>query len=412
MRKRGCKVNMHANKVEVLSVSALKQLIAKHPYLDDELNQKDKSPSWDGFIYVYSDKKLNKGSLEVRVPVQIKGINKPDLINKAWITYPAEIEDLRNYYNENGALYFVVSVSDDGSSVGFFYNILTPIKLKKILESVKRGTQKTKNIVLHKMDVAELYNILQQYKMDSLKQGSGRGQIVNNYISLKKLKDIEQVKIEIVSDKKKAEMGTLLIKGYTNLYGKMKDDSIWYPVETLDNTGKILCIYNMNVSVKGKVFYTNVQRVYSMDEELFLQLGKNIEGRINKQSLSLGIKEIREFDEILNDIDFLAEVWEHKQFEIDGKEFKIDSSCENVEKSFAQLKKIIACFMKIKNDFLIPFERWNKKEKSAVLDLGMFIIQHPEHDYDGATFYFDVQKNEFKILIEMDKDSNFLMQAV
>ena len=53
----------------------------------------------------------------------------------------------------------------------------------------------------------------------------------------------------------------------------------------------------MNVSVKGKIFYTNVRRVYSMDEELFLQLGKNIEGRINKQSLSLGIKEIREFDE-------------------------------------------------------------------------------------------------------------------
>ena len=84
----------------------------------------------------------------------------------------------------------------------------------------------------------------------------------------------------------------------------------------------------------------------------------------------------------------------------------------SVEKSFEQLKKIIACFMKIKNDFSIPFERWNKKEKNAVLDLGMFIIQHPEHDYDGATFYFDVQKKEFKILIEMDKDSNFLMQAV
>ena len=339
---------MHANKVEVLSVSALQQLIAKHPYLDDELNQKDKSPSWDGFIYVYSDKKINKGSLEVRVPVQIKGINKPNLINKAWITYPAEIDDLRNYYNENGALYFVVSVSDDGSSVGIFYNILMPIKLKKILESVKRDTQKTKNIVLHKMDVTELYTILQQYKIDSSKQGSGRGQIVNNYISLRNLKDIEQVKIEIVSDKKKAEMGTLLIKGFTNLYGKMKDDSIWYPVETLDNTGEILCTYNMNVSVKGKIFYTNVRRVYSMDEELFLQLGKNIEGRINKQSLSLGIKEIREFDEILNDIDFLAEVWEHKQFEIDGKEFKIGSPCENVEKSFEQLKKIIACFMKIK----------------------------------------------------------------
>ena len=31
-----------------------------------------------------------------------------------------------------------------------------PIKLKKILESVKRDTQKTKNIVLHKMDVTEL----------------------------------------------------------------------------------------------------------------------------------------------------------------------------------------------------------------------------------------------------------------
>lgn len=52
--------------------------------------------------------------------------------------------------------------------------------------------------------------------------------------------------------------------------------------------------------------------------------------------------------------------------------------------------------MKIKNDFSIPFERWNKKEKNAVLDLGMFIIQHPEHDYDGATFYFDVQKKNLR----------------
>lgn len=403
---------MHVNKIEVLSVSALQQLIAKHPYLDEELNQKDKSPSWDGFIYVYSNEKLNKGSLEIRVPVQIKGINKPNVINKSWITYPAEINDLRNYYNENGVLYFVVSISDDGNKVGIFYNILTPIKLKKILGSIKCSTQKTKNIVLHRMDNAELFPILQQYRIDSLKQGSGRGQIVNNYISLKSLKDIEQIKMEVVQDKKKTEMGMLLIQGFTNLYGKMKDDSIWYPVETIDSTSEILVTYNMNVSVKGKIFYTEIKRVYSMDEEEFLYLGKNIEGRINKQGLSLGLKEICEFDHILNDLDFLTEAWLYKQFEIDGKELKIDSSCENTEKGFVHLKKIIACFMNIKNDFSIPFSQWSKKEQSTIWDMGLFIIQHPEYDYNGATFCFDVHKKEYKILIKTDGENVFLMRAV
>lgn len=67
---------MNSVKIEKLSINNLRLLIAKHPLLDDYINDNDKEPSWDGSIYVYSKDSLKVEETQYQVPVQVKRIFK------------------------------------------------------------------------------------------------------------------------------------------------------------------------------------------------------------------------------------------------------------------------------------------------------------------------------------------------
>ena len=60
--------------LEIMATSALKRSIAETELLSPFINEKDREPSWDGNIYIYSDCKKTKENLK-RVPVQVKGKN-------------------------------------------------------------------------------------------------------------------------------------------------------------------------------------------------------------------------------------------------------------------------------------------------------------------------------------------------
>ena len=84
--------------IESMAVTAIKNLIAWNNYLTSFINDKDKEPSWDGNIYVYSTSSNthNKKDLVGRVPVQVKGhISCSDFPDE--VSYSVDTSDLRNY---------------------------------------------------------------------------------------------------------------------------------------------------------------------------------------------------------------------------------------------------------------------------------------------------------------------------
>lgn len=139
--------------IELLSIEKLKSRLANTKHLIPQINDNDKEPSWDGHIRIYGDisdktHEHKKDKLIGRIPVQVKGKEiDSSPVSKSTTKFPVEIADLRNYFNDGGALYFVIEVfmkeTDDADDFDYqiFYNSLTPEIISKILEA--HDTQKT-----------------------------------------------------------------------------------------------------------------------------------------------------------------------------------------------------------------------------------------------------------------------------
>lgn len=64
---------MDPKAIETLAVNAVRDSVVVSDFLDQFIADNDKEPTWDGFVYIYSDKSKKKEKLKGRLPVQIKG---------------------------------------------------------------------------------------------------------------------------------------------------------------------------------------------------------------------------------------------------------------------------------------------------------------------------------------------------
>ena len=104
---------MNKKAVETISVNAVRDSIVCSDFLDQYITDNDKEPSWDGSVYIYTDKSKTKDKLKGKIPVQVKGTEKDDF-SKEEISFPVSTVDLRNYLNDGGAVFFVVYIGQKG----------------------------------------------------------------------------------------------------------------------------------------------------------------------------------------------------------------------------------------------------------------------------------------------------------
>ena len=132
--------------LEGMTVSRLNLMFLSTEYIKPEIAENDKTPSWDGALYLYKNKNGKKEDLYGRCSVQIKGKQVLDeKLKKKKIKYPVQTADMKNYRNDGGVLYFVGYVTET-KNMKFYYANLLPYDLEKILRRVQG--QATKSIEL------------------------------------------------------------------------------------------------------------------------------------------------------------------------------------------------------------------------------------------------------------------------
>ena len=103
---------MDQNNIERLSTSWI-NIHFSTDLLDPRLNQQDKGPSWDGEIDCYEQPGKRKKDRVGSCKVQVKGKSvQIEELDKDVISYPVEVDDLRNYGIEGGVIFFVVLIAD------------------------------------------------------------------------------------------------------------------------------------------------------------------------------------------------------------------------------------------------------------------------------------------------------------
>lgn len=312
---------MNSIKIEKQSVLSLKGIVTSHILMDDYINMNDKEPSWDGNIYLYSSNKLRAEDIRYRVPVQVKGKNDETLLKRESITFPVEYLHLRNYLNDGGVCYFVIVISNNGKDTAIFYNTLTPIKLKSLLNKTegKKGTQ-TKNITLLRLKKNasnELYKILMQFGHDSKEQGAG--ELIRKSLNMDDMKRIDSIRMTaFVSEP--GEAIKKINKGEICLFGHNKDADMWVPFEYSQQvklevmTGLII---KKSFSVNGVVFYNEFRTEIGEDNFTKFILSENITLDMNHEKLNFNL--ITDLHTIKNDINFIKAVVNGNCLCVDGE---------------------------------------------------------------------------------------------
>lgn len=98
--------------IESEGVSKLSEVLRRTDYLEPFIPENDKTPVWDGDVYVYNSNSFphRKDSLQGRVSVQVKG-HKVQQLPGEQVKYSVDIRDLKAFQKDGGAIFFNVYIT-------------------------------------------------------------------------------------------------------------------------------------------------------------------------------------------------------------------------------------------------------------------------------------------------------------
>ncbi len=92
--------------IEEKGIYAVSEYLTDIGYIKPYLSSNDKTPMWDGSLFVYKSKDdFNKERFDYRVPVQVKASEFDGDVFPEKTSYSIEITDLKNYLNDGGLVF-------------------------------------------------------------------------------------------------------------------------------------------------------------------------------------------------------------------------------------------------------------------------------------------------------------------
>lgn len=150
IRKAELGMKLNQKQIEESGIAGLKQYLVKCPLIDSDLPTNDKTASFDGSLTLYSKPGLAKKDMKGNIPIQIKSTTSNNVKKTKKISISTA--DLRNYYNQNGVIYFVIYVNpNEPSETHIFVKDLLRIDIKEIME----GKDHQKSIKVEVDDIDE-----------------------------------------------------------------------------------------------------------------------------------------------------------------------------------------------------------------------------------------------------------------
>lgn len=319
--------------IEKVATSSIENLISRNSYLKPIIDNNDKTPVWDGDVFVYRTKDRNKSNNDLigRVPVQVKGyeVERIDNINLKNIKFRVDKEDMQKYLTDGGVIYFVVYV--DKNTEKIFYNSLLPLDLARLMK--KYSQQKTFEIELKSLPVEErkLADIFLDFVQNRKKQ---QGTLIPEILHID---DIEKIQDEIrefkFSYSTVEPKESILFKELTTrdfyIYAEPKGIGNPIPFERVSNA--IVNIqHKLVISIKGQVYY----------HDAYVQWEKGLSRIVCGKSLKISLNNISEnkianfnvkaefkgsLNEQLNDLYFIRALVLNKEFSINEHSIPYDN---------------------------------------------------------------------------------------
>lgn len=340
--------------IELSSINKLSDALLRAERVEPDIRSNDKTPSWDGELRVYYSQAFDKANLYGRIPVQIKG-QWVEKIHGNTIKFTIDADDINNYLNDNGAMFFAIQLNTI-DSFKIYYCSLLPFDLRRIQDEMQPG-QKTKQITLqhfpdrHKKDMLFiLYSFIDNRK----KQGTLLPDV-------RSMQDLTATNLEIetfefsvprLGATSTDEMLDNILKTPLYMYVKPKNIDASFAVDKI-SPEEIFTQKQIPITVNDELLYQKLTIGRTIKGKKEIKIGSGITIEIGDKRLHFNFSFTGSLNEQIKELTLLLALARGEDVRIghyttkDGK-FNLDGhTIEEVEDRLIRLKEVSAALLKL-----------------------------------------------------------------
>lgn len=388
--------------IEEFATNKIKEQVLKNnDCLRPFINDNDKTPLWDGTIFIYNDSKKTNSDFEGKIDVQVKGRNVENFKDKN--TYQIDIVTIKGYQKEvKGTLLFVVDFITFDKYKIYYCNLL-PVDLFEILRNLKED-QKTISLQLKEIkndSVLNFKNVCLNFYKNSCKQAGKR------IIDETEFNNIEELNFEIIANKDEYEQ--YLEKADIYTYAKMKKTH--EEVATVKGKWTPFSVIKKDITIDGLKYYSEFTITGVDNNELSVGPLK-----INLKECNIHVEFKGDLKERIKGLMFLIKLFEYKYFKIDDAIFEFPfSDLNKIEKNkiiytnqLNYFKKIQEIFKFFKTDFDIDFDNLNEKDLENLKNLiNLYNGNFSDEIKDMQKYFVKINKYKFIFVTVRGKKNRF-----
>ena len=319
--------------IETSATAAIKIKLADTDLLSQYINERDKEPIWDGFIYAYKNKYKKNDDLIGRAPVQVKG-KTVKRFSKKNPKYKVSITNLEKYRNDGGVLYFVVHIDVDKNKK-IYYAALQPFLINQYL----RIAQSKKLISINLKELPDRPNDFENIVINFIEESQKQ-----SILKTGKNWTIEEVEKLLGRDNMRMNCHFTCI-GYDRndpfsylknnelyLHIQNPDGTLSFPVQHLEGAESVITERSINVYSNGRKYYDLVQVERHKDETLTFYFGKSFKYICERDKHTLKYALTGNLDERLQDLRFIIDVFDTKCLTVNGLDLPISPTQKEIRK--------------------------------------------------------------------------------
>lgn len=400
---------MNSTDIEETATNIIKnQVLRNKECLKAYIDENDRTPFWDGSIWIYNNQRKTTDDFENRIDIQIKGRNVQEL--KQNLTYQIEVRYLKGYQKEiKGTLFFVVDFIDIDNYKIYYCNLL-PVDLYQILKDLKEE-QKTVSLKLKEINentALNFKNVCINFYKNSIRQANKR------IIEESEFSNIEELNFEVFA--KQSEYEEYLEAADVYTYAKMKGTH--EEVATVKGEWKAFSTIKKNVFVNDKKFYSQYTVMGKDSNELVVGpiTIELLSGKIHLKLEGTPKKRIKDLEFIINVLKEQYIMFDDVKLELPFTDIEmVNKNIDIYNKQLEYFKKIDKLFRFFNTEFDIDYDQ--------LTDIDLRNLHHLMNLYDGIfpkdmrelqKYYININKYKFIFVLAFNgnKIYNFYSQEM